>query len=116
MFVGLYVPEAIWLSSGNDTVAVSSKVSVTLLASLPPPASDMSSTVWPAGPTNNTSTSSGKVWLNPRSVTVTFETGAVTPDTEMVDGNGDALPLFPVAGIEMKVEFVRLVLARIALP
>ena len=47
------------------------------------------------------SISSGKVWVNPKSDTVTFVMRPETPTTEMLEGNGLAMPAVPIAGIVM---------------
>src|SRR5262245_25508402 len=80
------------VASGSDAAAASSNVSVMPATSSPPPQSDMSTQVWPAGPTSTTSRSSGNVWLRPLRRTVTLATGLVTPRTAIPDGYGLAGP------------------------
>ena len=71
------------VSSGSVEEAASSKVRFKLATLLPLPASDISTTFWPAGPTSNMSTSAGQVWLKPWSCTVTLFTKPETLATVM---------------------------------
>ena len=58
-----------------------------------PPASDISRTLWPPGPTSKISRSSGYVWDKLDSVTETSVIAPGRPDTVMTDGYG-----FPPVG------------------
>src|ERR1041384_1661793 len=62
---GLKVPVDICDPSGRKLAALSSNVRRTLFKSLPPPASDMSITFCPAGPTRRMSRSPGNVRVIP---------------------------------------------------
>lgn len=92
-FVGLNVPETRGPLSGKLVAAASASVKVTLVAAVPPPTSDKMIAFWPPGPTSSMSTSSGKVWLRLFSVTDTLATVPITPEIEMLEGYGDAIPL-----------------------
>ena len=75
---------------GSVSAALSSKRSVRPFASKPPPASDISITRWPPGPTSAMSRSPGNEWLNSTRVTVTRLTVPARPVTLMVAGYGNA--------------------------
>src|SRR5438105_15869127 len=72
-FVGLNVPLASGPASGRDEAAASSSVKFWLVVTVDPPTSDQMIAFAPLGATTRISTSSGKSWLKPVSVTVTFE-------------------------------------------
>src|SRR5690349_3984399 len=105
-FVGRQVPDVMTAEAGRDAEAVSSKVRLTLTVSKLLPTSDMRMIFCPPGPTSRMSTSPGKVWLKPKSWTITRLTVPVTPETLMADGYGEEIPDVPVgavAGILMVV-------------
>ena len=85
--------KAFWLffSAGSAAAAVSDNVNVTLLA-FPLPASDITSTFWPPGPTSSTSTSLAQVWLRFLSLTVTVLIVPPSPATLITDGYGVPAP------------------------
>ncbi len=100
------------LTNGVGTVpaAASLKVKLTPVAAVAPPASDIKITFCPPGPTSRMSMSAGKVWDRPLSVTVTFVTVPVKPETTIFDGYGLAGPLVKVGcpfGILINVELVK---------
>ena len=86
MFVGLKVPFTNGPTSGRLVPAASSSVNVTFVVTIEPPTSDKIMAFCPPGPTNNISTSSGKVCDRPLSVTVMFVTLPPTPLTTIFDG------------------------------
>ena len=79
--VGLKVPETGVPVEPIKATAALSKVQLMLTASVPPITSEIRINFCPPGPTRSTSTSLGKVWLNPVIVTVTLVTGSVIPET-----------------------------------
>src|SRR5262245_63067108 len=81
---------------------------------LPEQTSDISEDVSPVGDTRRMSTSEGRVWLRPRSVTLTSVITPDMPDTSTVDGNGDALPLLGIV-IAASLVKVRVMLALLVL-
>ena len=83
---GLNVPDTSGPASGIVVAAVSSKVTVAFIASAPPPASDNMIALAPVGLTSNRSMSSGKVWLRLFSVTATWLTVPVIPETFITEG------------------------------
>ncbi len=84
--LGLNVPLTNGPLSGIVAAAASLNVTLTFVTAVPPPASDIRSTLCPAGPTSKISKSSGKVWVRLFRVTVTFVTVPPKPEALMVDG------------------------------
>jgi hypothetical protein len=82
----LKLPEAGVPVEPMKAAAASSNVQLIATASVPPITSETRINFCPPGPTTSTSTSDGKVWLNPVRVTVTLVTGLATPDTVMLLG------------------------------
>ena len=80
------VPETGMPIAGMKVAAASSSVQLILNAVLSPMTSDTRINFWPPGPTRSMFTATGKKWLNPVIVTVTFVTGLVTAATVMFDG------------------------------
>src|SRR5215207_573807 len=69
--------------------AASSSVMLIPLESVVPPASDRITNFAPVGLTSRISISSGRLKLMLLRLTRIFETGSVTPETEIVDGYGE---------------------------
>jgi hypothetical protein len=90
--VGLKVPETGVPVEPIKAGAASSKVQLIPTASVPPITSETRINFCPAGLTRSMSTSDGKVWLNPRMVTVTLVIAPGTPETVMLLGYGLATP------------------------
>ena len=80
------------LSFGSGPEAEGVKVSVRLTMGVPPPASDMSTSFWPSGPTSSASMSSGNVCESLVNVTRAWPMTPATPFTSMVAGYGEAVP------------------------
>jgi hypothetical protein len=80
----------------------SSKTNVRFVTPVLDPASDMRTTLCPAGPTNSTSRSGDHVCENPQSVAVTFWRLPSPAGTVILDGYGVAAP---DDGTEMLVGF-----------
>ncbi len=99
--------------AGSIWLAASSNVKLTLLTGIPSPASDMSRTVWPPGPTSRISKSDGYVWVSPTRLTVTLVTVPLTPETLIADGYGVAVPM---SGAVIDVGFANALVAEPIFP
>src|SRR5712671_3604047 len=89
--VGLYVPLVMVVENGKPPLAESANVRLTPDIVLPAPASDISITFCPEGPTNRISMSAGVSCESPVKLAVTRLIEDPRPDTTMVDGYGAAL-------------------------
>jgi hypothetical protein len=88
----LKVPEAGVPVEPIKAAAASSKVQLIPTASVPPITSETRMNFCPAGATRSMSTSDGKVWLNPVTLTVTLLIPPDNPETVMLLGYGLATP------------------------